>query len=104
MLVNKTPAIGDIACFKITNGEEIVAKIVAATPEGWLLSRPCTLIPGSQGIGLMQSMMAADSDAQVPLSRHSVILGPVSVVDQLESHYIQVTTGISTPSKSGLIV
>jgi hypothetical protein len=104
MLINKTPAIGDIACFKITNGEEIVAKIVAETPEGWLLSRPCTLAPGNQGVGLMQSMIAADAEAQVPLNRTNVTLGPAPVVSQLESHYIQTTTGISTPPKSGIIV
>jgi len=104
MLVNKNPAIGDIACFKISNGDEIVAKISAESTEGWMLNRPCTLVPGNQGLGLMQSMFAADTDAQIPLSRHSVILGPVSVVDKLESHYIQVTTGISTPPKSGIIV
>jgi hypothetical protein len=104
MLINKAISAGSIVCFKITNGDEIVAKIASETADGWTLNRPCTLIPSPQGIGLMQCMIAADTDADVPLSRGSVMLGPVQVVDRLESHYIQTTTGISTPPKSGIIV
>jgi hypothetical protein len=103
MLVNKNLT-GSIVCFKISNGDEVIAKIVSETAEGWVLSRPCTLIPSTQGLSFIQSLMAIDIDTQVPLNRVSVILGPVPVVEQLESYYIQSTTSISTPDKSGIIV
>jgi hypothetical protein len=102
MLLKKAAAPGDIMCFKITTGEEIVGKLVEETEKGFVLSKPCTVIPSQQGLGLMQSLMCADINIDVTLNKKTVIMsGPV--IKDIENHYIRTTTGIETAPASGII-
>lgn len=104
MLVTKSYTAGDIVAFKMVNGDEIVAKIVENRPAtGWLVSRPCTVIPSPQGIGLVQSLFSADINTDVELNSDHVMMH-APVVKQLEDHYLQTTTGIKTVSKGPIIV
>jgi hypothetical protein len=101
MLIQKGYQAGDIVCFKIVNGDEIVAKIVETTDDGFVVNRPCTVIPSPQGLGLMQSLISADINNNVTLKNTHVIMhGPV--ITDIENHYIRTTTGIQ-PAKSGII-
>jgi hypothetical protein len=98
MLINKGYGAGDIVCFKIVTGDEIIAKIVNQDAEGFEVSRPCTVIPSPQGLGLMQSLISADINNTVTLkSEHILMHGPV--IKDIENHYIRTTTGIEPVSK-----
>jgi len=101
MLINKGYSAGDIACFKIVNGDEIVAKIVEETDAGFVVNRPCTIIPSQQGLGLMQSLISGDINNNITLNKSHVIMHS-SVITDIENHYIRTTTGIQ-PAKSGII-
>jgi len=101
MLINKGYSAGDIACFKIVNGDEIVAKIVEETDVGFVVNRPCTIIPSQQGLGLMQSLISGDINNNITLNKSHVIMHS-SVITDIENHYIRTTTGIQ-PAKSGII-
>ena len=103
MLMNKSYQAGEIVCFKMVNGDEIVAKIVDAHLTGWVVSRPCTVIPSPQGLGLMQSLFSADINKDVELKKEHVMLH-APVIKQLDDHYLQTTTGIQTLSKSPIVV
>lgn len=103
MLLNKGYSAGDIVSFKIVNGDEVVAKIVETTALGWVVSRPCTVVPSAQGIGLMQSLFSADINTDVELKREHVMMH-APVIKQLEDHYLTTTTGIKTVSKGPIIV
>jgi len=103
MLLSKGYASGDIVTFKLVNGDEIVAKIVETTSNGWMVSKPCTVVPSQQGIGLMQSLFSADINKDVELKSEHVMMH-CPVIKQLEDHYIQTTTGIQTVSKGPIIV
>lgn len=102
MLINKGYAAGDIVCFKLANGDETVAKIIEETPDTYIVHKPCTVVPSAQGLGLMQSLFSADINNNITLNkRHVMMHSPV--VDQIESHYIQTTTGIQPVTKGGII-
>jgi len=101
MLIQKGYSAGDIMCFKITTGEEIVAKLVEEKADGYVVSKPCTLMPSNQGIGLMQSMISADINNNVTLNKSHVIMHN-TVIKDIENHYIRTTTGIE-PVSSGII-
>ena len=101
MLINKGYSAGDIVCFKVVNGDEIVAKIVETTDEGFVINRPCTVIPSQQGLGLMQSLISADINNNTTLKNQHVIMHS-PVINDIENHYIRTTTGIQ-PAKSGII-
>jgi hypothetical protein len=102
MLINKGYQEGDILCFKVVTGDEIVAKLVELLPNGFKVNRPCTVIPSPQGLGLMQSLMCADINNNVTLNFDHVIMhGPV--ITDIENHYIRTTTGIQPATKGGII-
>jgi hypothetical protein len=101
MLIQKGYSAGDIVCFKIVNGDEIVAKIVEVKDDGFVVNRPCTVIPSQQGLGLMQSLISADINNNVELKNQHVIMHGTVITD-IENHYIRTTTGIQ-PAKSGII-
>jgi hypothetical protein len=101
MLINKGYGAGDIVCFKIVTGDEIIARIVEETATGFVVNRPCTVIPSQQGLGLMQSMFSADINNNVTLKlEHIIMHGPV--IKDIENHYIRTTTGIE-PASKGII-
>ena len=103
MLQSKSYATGEIACFKLVNGDEIVAKITESHLLGWTLNRPCTVIPSPQGIGLMQSLFAGDINKDVELKKEHVMMH-APVIKPLEDHYLQTTTGIQTVSNGPIVV
>lgn len=100
MLIQKGYSAGDILCFKLV-GEEIVAKLVEETADSYILSKPCTVVPSQQGLGLMQSLISADINNNITLSKAHVIMNS-TVIKDIENHYIRTTTGIS-PASSGII-
>ena len=98
MLLQKSYAVGDIVCFKILNGDEIVAKLVEDTTDKFVISRPCTVIPSQQGLGLMQSLISGDINTNITLLKSHVMMHS-PVVKDIENHYIRTTTGIEPVSK-----
>jgi hypothetical protein len=102
MLINKGYSAGDVVCFKVVTGDEIVAKIVETLGEGFVINRPCTVIPSQQGLGLMQSLISADINNNVTLkSEHIIMHG--AVIKDIENHYIRTTTGIQPATNGGII-
>lgn len=101
MLISKGYSVGDVVCFKISNGDEVVAKLVEEKADSYVVSKPCTVIPSQQGIGLMQSLISGDINTNITISKAHVIMHS-PVIKDIENHYIKTTTGIETVS-SGLI-
>lgn len=102
MLLKKSYDANDVVGFKMVNGDEIVARVISVEEDGWTVSRPCTVIPGPQGIGLMQSLISADINTEVTIGRQHVMLH-APVIKQMQDHYIQTTTGIQTVSKGSIL-
>lgn len=103
MLVSKSSCeVGDVASFKLANGDEIVAKIAEITGSEYVLERPCVVVPSSQGMVLIQALVSADTKHNININKtHIMMMAPT--VDQIVNHYIQTTTGIQTVTKGGII-
>ena len=84
----------EIVCFKLVNGDEVVAKVVECTQTGWKIHKPCTVMPSPQGIGLIQTMFSADINKNVDLKFEHVMMH-APTLKALEDHYLQTTTGIA---------
>lgn len=102
MLVNKPYEENQIVSFKLVNGDEIVAKLVEEQNEVFVVSKPCTVMPSQQGIGLLQSLFTSSLDSNVTLDKKHIMLHAPTIKD-IESHYIKTTTGIE-PVDAGAIV
>lgn len=89
--------------FKLVNGDEIIGKVESFTDTEYLLHRPCVVIGGAKGIGLMTAMFSLDTDSVVTIRAEHVMM-QCSAIKQMCDHYIQVTTGIEPVSSHGKIV
>ena len=104
MLISKSRlTVGDIVAFKIVNGDEIIGKLVQEDADSYEIDRPCTVVPSQQGIGLMQTMFTADPKITINISKTHVMMS-APVIPQMESHYIETTTGIKQMPKGSIIV
>ena len=104
MLVNKSNyEINDIISFKLVNGDEIVAKLVAETSDLYLISKPTTVVPSGQGIALMQALFTAEIGRNLSLQKSHVMMHTNTAPDVM-SYYIQLTTGIKPAGKSTLVM
>lgn len=91
-----------IVSFKIVNGDEIVAKVVEETDTGYVINKPCTVMPSQKGLALMQSLFTSDLNKNITLDKRHVMLHSPTVKD-VEDYYIQTTTGITPVSAGGII-
>ena len=102
MLVSQGYQAGDIVSFKLTTGDEIVARIASSESDGFEISKPCTVMPSPQGMGLIQSLFTADADVNVRLQKQHIIMHAPSI-DQMQKHYIKTTTGIEPVTRGSII-
>jgi len=102
MLESKGYAKDTVVSFKIVNGDEIVAKVIEETDAGYIISKPCTVMPSQKGMALMQSLFTSDLNKNITLDKRHVMLHSTTVKD-VEDYYIQTTTGITPVSAGGII-
>jgi hypothetical protein len=102
MLVSKKYEADTIVTFKIVNGDELVAKVLEETDAGYLISKPCTVMPSQQGLGLMQSLFTGDLEKPVVLDKKHVMMSSPTILD-VQNHYIKTTTGIEPVTAGGII-
>ena len=104
MLVeNNKINVGDVVSFKISSGEELVAKIASITPEEYILNRPLALGMGPKGPIFTPYMVTVDFKKEdLHLSKNHVV-AVSKTVDQITNSYIQSISGIAMPEKPGII-
>jgi hypothetical protein len=90
--------INEVYSIKISNGDELVAKVVANDDNTITLSSPLTVLPSPQGIQLMPSLFTAEMDAVVTVNKTNITLF-AEVRDQVRDSYIESTTGIAPVRK-----
>ena len=83
-------------------GEEIVAKIVSIGADTYTISKPVAVVPGQQGIQLMNSLFTADPEQNVTVNISSVaMIAPVR--EDVGDSYLEATTGIK-PVRSSILM
>ena len=94
MLIDKGITAGEVATFKLTSGEELVAKLVEETATYYKLHRPMVIGMGERGPGLMPYLFTVDPNKEIKLLKTTVTVAEAtdkSFADQ----FIQSTTGIA---------
>lgn len=102
MLTTKSYDKDTIVSFKLVNGDEIIAKVLEETDTEFVISKPTTVMPSQQGIGLLQSLFTSDLNKSIRLGKEHVMLHNPTVED-VKNHYIKTTTGIEPVSAGGII-
>ena len=94
--------IGKTYTMRMGYGEEIVAKIVSIGTDTYTISKPVAVVPGQQGIQLMNSLFTADPEQHVTVNISSVaMIAPVR--EDVGDSYLEATTGIK-PVRSKILM
>ena len=93
MLIDKGVSVGEVITFKLTSGEELVAKLVEDGAAYYKLSRPMVIGMGQQGPGLMPYLFTVHPDKDVKLNK-SVVAMAEATDEQFAKQFLQSTTGI----------
>ena len=96
----KTLEVGNIYTFKLTTGEEMVAKFIAENPtEGYItLEHPILTVISPQGLQMMPGLFSANLDREIKLNSHSWVL-IAEPREDVRNSWIQATTGIAPVTK-----
>jgi len=93
MLIDRGVCEGEVITFKLTSGEELVAKLVEDGAAYYKLSRPMVIGMGQKGPGLMPYLFTVHPDKDVKLNK-SVVAMAEATDKQFADQFIQSTTGI----------
>lgn len=90
--------VSKVYTFKLSSGEELVAKVTSIDGDWINISDPVSVAPSPQGMALVPALFTAD-----PAKNISINITMVSVVavtdSSVKSKYIEATTGIAVPEK-----
>jgi len=94
MLIDKGVMEGEVITFKLTSGEEIVAKLLENGPMYYKLSRPMVIGMGPKGPGLMPYLFTVSPDREIKLAKSTVTVAE-STDKAFADQFIETTTGIA---------
>lgn len=94
MLIDKGVMEGEVITFKLTSGEEIVAKLLENSPMYYKLSRPMVIGMGPKGPGLMPYLFTVHPDKEIKLAKSTVTVAE-STDKAFADQFIETTTGIA---------
>ena len=93
MIIDKGVVIGEVITFKLTSGEELVAKLVDDGPMHYRLSRPMVIGQGPQGPGLMPYLFTVHPDKEVKLLKATVTVAEATD-ETFAKQFLESTSGI----------
>jgi len=99
MIIQKGYALNDIISFKLTSGEEMIARYSEETETTFYVTKPVNLIPTPQGsLGMVPAMFSAElANAKVSLNKSAVALH-APAKKEVADEYIRGTSGIKPAS------
>ena len=83
---------------KLNSGEELVAKVINSDFGHVTVSKPVSMAPGPQGLQLVPSLFSSNPEKNVDINIASISMSTLTR-DDVETAYIEATTGITVGSK-----
>jgi hypothetical protein len=93
MLIDKGISAGEVITFKLTSGEELVAKLIEDGALHYKLSRPMVIGMGERGPGLMPYLFTVHPDKEVKLLKTTVTVAEVTDAT-FAKQFLEQTSGI----------
>lgn len=99
MLLAKSFAQGDVVTFKLTTGEEMIARYQGESLTDYQIMKPVTLTPTPNGgLGMIPSMFSVDlGTSTITLQKNAVAMTALSR-KEVSDEYIRGTSGIKPAS------
>jgi hypothetical protein len=94
MLIETPYKVGDTVSFKMSSGEEIVARLEEENDKSFTLKKPMVLIAQQQGLGLAPFMFSVSPDAKFVLQSNAVSC-VAKTEAEIAKQYTSQTSGIT---------
>lgn len=94
MLIEAPYKEGDTVSFKLSSGEEIVARLEKEDDKSYTLKKPMVLVAQQQGLGLAPFMFSVNPDGKFVLQASSVSC-VAKTQDEIAKQYMSQTSGIA---------
>lgn len=93
----------EIYCFKLVNGDEIIAKLSLDNDFTYDVTNPLAIVPSNTSMFMMRALYTAPPTATVSIKKDKVMVDPIIVRQDIRDKYIETTTGI-TPVSSNILM
>lgn len=91
-----------IYTFKLSTGEEVIARVEREDDTAFYISKPMQLVMGPNGPQLAPAVLMFDQKKSLRLNKALVLIdGPCMA--EVEGQYESLVTGIALPQKSSII-
>ena len=89
--------------FKLTNADEIVAKVVDIGDDSYILSQPLSAVPTEKGIQLIFTVFTGDPKENATINKTAVAM-ICQTREEVGDHYLEATTGLKAVRKPSIIM
>ena len=89
--------------FKLTNADEIVAKVIEITEDGYVLSQPLSAVPTEKGLQLIYTVFTGNPKENATINKTAIAM-ICQTRDEVCDHYLEATTGIKAVRKPSIIL
>ena len=104
MLIEKSVAVNDVVSFRLTSGEELLAKLTGQDDASITVSKPVVVQmqmvgPSQAGLAFAPFMATADeATSKFRFERSRLICDPIKPRSDISSQYVKMTTGLDIPT------
>jgi hypothetical protein len=95
--------IGNVYTIKLTNADEVVAKIVEINEDHYVVAQPLSAVPTEKGIQLIFTIFTADPKENITINKTAVAM-ICTTAEQVSDHYLEATTGIKPVRNSKILM
>ena len=89
--------------FKLTNADELVAKIVGIADNSYIVSQPLSAVPTEKGIQLVFTEFTGNPKENATINKTAVAM-ICQTREEVCDHYLEATTGIKAVRKPSIIM
>ena len=89
--------------FKLTNADELVAKIVGIADNSYIVSQPLSAVPTEKGIQLVFTVFTGNPKENATINKTAVAM-ICQTREEVCDHYLEANTGIKAVRKPSIIM
>jgi len=95
--------LNQVYTLKLTNADEVVAKIVEDNADHYVVENPLSAVPTEKGIQLIFTVFTGDPKQNITINKTAIAM-ICQTREEVCDHYLEATTGIKAVRNSGKIL
>jgi len=89
--------------FKLTNADEVVAKVTEITDAGYVVEQPLSAVPTEKGLQLIYTVFTGNPKEKATINKTAVAM-ICQTREEVGDHYLEATTGLKPVRKPSIIM